>query len=44
MFPSHTSSRITVPNILMAKRMTPAELLKEHKKRAKVMAGSKVQL
>ena len=44
MFPSHTNSRITVPDILVAKRMTPAELLKEHKKRGKVIAGSKVQL
>lgn len=44
MFPFHTSSRITVPNILMAKRMTPVEFLKEHKKRGKVIAGSKVQL
>ena len=44
MLPSHTNSRIIVANILVPKRITPAELLNEHKKRGKVISASKIQL
>ena len=41
---SYTNSRITTPNILAPKRLIPAELRNELKKKRKVISGSKIQL
>ena len=41
---SHTNSRITTPNILVPKRLIPAELRNELKKKRKVISGSKIQI
>ena len=41
---SHTNSRITTPNILVPKRLIPAELRNELKKKRKVITGSKIQI
>ena len=41
---SHTNSRITTPNILVPKRLIPAELCNELKKKRKVITGSKIQI
>ena len=41
---SHTNSRITTPNVLVPKRLIPAELRNELKKKRKVISGSKIQI
>ena len=43
-FISHTNSKITKPNFLALKRMTPPELCNELNKRRKVTSGSKIRL